>query len=55
VGLVQYHNALPATVVWVHASLGAVLWLTLTWCWLGAGRPVPAPATARRQAQAHVA
>ena len=35
-GLLQYHDALPATVVWVHASLGAVLWLSL--CGAGSGR-----------------
>src|SRR3954453_2875826 len=52
VGLVQYHNALPATVVWVHASLGAVLWLSLTWCWLGAGHPSPSRATAAQPARA---
>jgi cytochrome c oxidase assembly protein subunit 15 len=52
VGLVQYHNARPATVVWVHASLGALLWLSLIWCWLGAGRPVPERAAARRPARA---
>jgi cytochrome c oxidase assembly protein subunit 15 len=52
VGLVQYHNALPATVVWVHASLGAVLWLSLVWCWLGAGVPAPARATAAQPARA---
>ena len=46
VGLVQYHRALPATIVWIHASLGAVLWLALMWCWLGAGRPAPARAAA---------
>jgi cytochrome c oxidase assembly protein subunit 15 len=51
VGLVQYHNALPATVVWVHASLGAVLWLSLVWCWLGAGRPAPARVDGRPSAQ----
>jgi cytochrome c oxidase assembly protein subunit 15 len=52
VGLVQYHNALPASVVWVHASLGAVLWLSLTWCWLGAGRPAPARAAAAQRTKA---
>ncbi len=36
-GLVQYHNALPAEVVWVHASLPAVLWATLIWCWAAGG------------------
>jgi cytochrome c oxidase assembly protein subunit 15 len=52
VGLVQYHNALPAAVVWVHASLGALLWLLLMWCWLGAGRPAPERAVAAQRAEA---
>jgi cytochrome c oxidase assembly protein subunit 15 len=39
VGLVQYHNALPAEVVWVHASLPAVMWTVLVWSWLAAGVP----------------
>ena len=39
VGLVQYHSELPAGVVWVHASLAAVLWLALVWAVLSAGRP----------------
>jgi heme a synthase len=51
VGLIQYHNALPAEVVWVHASLPAVTWVVLVWSWAAAGRLVgarePAPATAR--------
>lgn len=38
-GLVQYYNALPASVVWGHASLAAVLWLTLVFATLAAGRP----------------
>ncbi len=38
VGLVQYHNALPAELVWIHASLAAVLWISLVWCVLCAGR-----------------
>lgn len=46
-GLVQYHNALPAEVVWVHASLPAVLWTALVWSWLAAGSLVAAPAPAR--------
>ena len=41
VGLVQYYNALPAEVVWIHASLPAVLWVALVWSWLAAA---PAPA-----------
>jgi len=49
VGLVQYHNALPAEVVWVHASLPAMLWALLVWTWAAAGTlavvaPEPAPA-----------
>jgi cytochrome c oxidase assembly protein subunit 15 len=50
-GLVQYHNALPAEVVWLHASLPAVLWTVLVWSWVAAGsltaavpEPEPAPA-----------
>jgi cytochrome c oxidase assembly protein subunit 15 len=39
VGLVQYHSELPAAIVWVHASLAAVLWLSLIWAVLAAGRP----------------
>ena len=42
-GLVQYHNALPAEVVWVHASLPAVLWAALVWSWAAAGPLVAAP------------
>jgi cytochrome c oxidase assembly protein subunit 15 len=38
VGLVQYYNELPAGVVWVHASLAAVLWLSLVWAVLAAGQ-----------------
>jgi cytochrome c oxidase assembly protein subunit 15 len=52
-GLVQYHNALPAEVVWVHASLPAVLWTVLVWTWVAAGSlaavaagPAPARVTA---------
>jgi cytochrome c oxidase assembly protein subunit 15 len=39
VGLVQYHSALPAELVWLHASLAAVLWVALVWSWCAAGRP----------------
>jgi cytochrome c oxidase assembly protein subunit 15 len=44
VGLIQYHNALPAEVVWVHASLPAVLWTCLVWSWVAAGSLAAAPA-----------
>jgi heme A synthase len=50
VGLIQYHNALPAEVVWVHASLPAVLWTTLVWSWVAAGSPAVAPAERRAPA-----
>ena len=39
IGLIQYHSELPAGMVWVHASLAAVLWLALTWAVLAVGRP----------------
>jgi cytochrome c oxidase assembly protein subunit 15 len=45
-GLIQYHTALPAEIVWVHASLAAVLWLALIFSWLAAGRPVRDPVAA---------
>src|SRR3954447_13554762 len=45
VGLVQYHNALPAELVWVHASLPALLWVVLVWSWQAAG---PVAVTARQ-------
>jgi cytochrome c oxidase assembly protein subunit 15 len=38
-GLIQYHNALPAEIVWMHVSLAAVLWLSLIFAALAAGRP----------------
>jgi cytochrome c oxidase assembly protein subunit 15 len=44
VGLIQYYNDLPAAVVWVHASLPAMLWALLVWSWLAAGKPLPASA-----------
>jgi cytochrome c oxidase assembly protein subunit 15 len=46
VGLIQYHNALPAALVWVHASLPALMWVVLVWSWLTAG----SVATAREPA-----
>jgi heme a synthase len=54
VGLIQYHNALPAAIVWVHASLPAVLWACLVWSWQAAGpvaavAPLPAPAQSGRR------
>lgn len=41
-GLAQYHLALPAEIVWIHASLAAVMWCALMWAWLSAGRSAPA-------------
>lgn len=37
-GLIQYHNALPAAVVWAHVSVAALLWIALVTSWLAAGR-----------------
>jgi cytochrome c oxidase assembly protein subunit 15 len=47
VGLIQYYNALPAEVVWVHASLPALLWVALVWTWQAAG-PLAVAATPPR-------
>lgn len=55
VGLVQYHNALPAELVWVHASLPAVMWVCLIWSWQAAGPLTVASATAPAHAAARVA
>jgi heme a synthase len=38
-GLIQYHNALPAEIVWAHVSLAAILWLALVFSVLAAGKP----------------
>lgn len=52
IGLIQYHSALPAGVVWVHASLAAVLWLAMVFATLAAGRPQRATARSRPAALA---
>jgi cytochrome c oxidase assembly protein subunit 15 len=41
VGLVQYHTELPSELVWIHASLAAVVWLGCVFAVLAAGRPAP--------------
>jgi cytochrome c oxidase assembly protein subunit 15 len=46
IGLIQYYNALPAEVVWIHASLPAVMWSVFVWGWLEA-EPQPAQVTSR--------
>ena len=54
-GLIQYHSHLPAGVVWVHASLPAVLWVSLVWSWAAAGPVVatrPASDRAARSTRA---
>jgi heme a synthase len=45
VGLVQYHNALPAELVWIHASLPAVLWVALVWSWNASTAPSVDPSS----------
>jgi heme a synthase len=52
VGLIQYYNALPAEVVWVHASLPALLWVLLVWSWHAAGSPSAVPVTPRASGRA---
>jgi cytochrome c oxidase assembly protein subunit 15 len=37
-GLLQYHLELPPEIVWAHASLAALLWLTFLFSWMAAGR-----------------
>jgi cytochrome c oxidase assembly protein subunit 15 len=39
VGLIQYHDALPSWLVWIHASLAALVWIVLVFSWLAAGAP----------------
>jgi cytochrome c oxidase assembly protein subunit 15 len=51
VGLIQYHNALPAGVVWVHASLPALMWVVLVWSWLAAGSLAAVPGRTRAAAR----
>ena len=51
VGLIQYHNALPAGVVWVHASLPALMWGVLVWSWLAAGSLAAVPGRTRAAAR----
>ena len=52
VGLFQYHNALPAELVWIHASLPAVLWTVLVWSWVAAGSLAAVSAERRAPATA---
>jgi cytochrome c oxidase assembly protein subunit 15 len=39
VGLTQYYLELPSTLVWLHTSLAAIVWLSLIFAVLAAGRP----------------
>ncbi len=41
VGLLQYHNALPAELVWVHVALATANWLAVLWSVGAAGQLVP--------------
>jgi cytochrome c oxidase assembly protein subunit 15 len=47
IGLAQYHAALPAELVWAHASLAAVLWVAFCFSWMAAGRPTRSPSSDR--------
>ena len=47
VGLVQYHTGLPSELAWLHASLAALVWISLVFAVLAAGRPAPATAPRR--------
>lgn len=41
VGLLQYNNALPAELVWVHVALATANWLAMLWAVGAAGQLVP--------------
>jgi heme a synthase len=41
VGLDQYKTHLPTELVWVHASLASLTWVTVLWTACAAGRPQP--------------
>lgn len=41
VGLLQYHNQLPAELVWLHVVLATLTWLALLWSVAWAGRLAP--------------
>ena len=41
VGVVQYNNALPAELVWIHVVLAVATWMALLWSVAVAGRLLP--------------
>jgi cytochrome c oxidase assembly protein subunit 15 len=48
VGLLQYHNQLPAELVWLHVVLATFTWLAVLWCVAWSGH-YAAPTDKRRQ------
>ena len=46
VGLYQYYNGLPATVVWVHIALATIVWVLVLFTVFEAGRLEPRRARA---------
>ena len=51
VGIVQYNNALPAELVWIHVVLAVLTWLSLLWSVAVAGQLQPRPSAALDDAQ----
>ncbi len=50
VGLLQYHNRLPAELVWLHVVLATLTWLALIWSVAWAGRLAANHAATQRAA-----
>jgi cytochrome c oxidase assembly protein subunit 15 len=48
-GIVQYRNALPAELVWLHVALATLTWLSVLWTVASAGRLAPRTAPAREE------
>jgi cytochrome c oxidase assembly protein subunit 15 len=49
VGLIQYENQLPTTLVWFHVALASLTWLSLLWATAAAGTLQAAPAVETAQ------
>jgi cytochrome c oxidase assembly protein subunit 15 len=51
VGIVQYNNALPAELVWIHVALAVLTWMSLLWSVAVAGQLLPRPSAVRDDAR----
>lgn len=50
VGFIQYENALPPEVVWIHVALATCTWVSLLWATVAAGTLTPAVEPGRQRA-----